>query len=147
MSFLPDFFTAMFHGASTVYHEVLAAEQEVVKWTHDNPILGALLEKGVETGNMFLQAHGVPTQALTVAIPAVVSGLRVLAAQDATVNSANPTSIVSSVVNAAAGIAEVVNAASPNVFGLNLGNSNSLPNVADELAKAGLPPDNPPATP
>lgn len=93
---LTDFFAAMHHGAASIYHQVLQAEQTITYWTADNPALKELLNEGVAFGTQFLVAIGVPQAAIDVGIPAVVGALRVIAASDATVQSLqmSPTAVV-----------------------------------------------------
>ena len=87
MSTIDDFFTAMHKGASLVYHDILAIEQEVVKWRLDNPAIAALVAQGVEYGKLFLQAHGIPIAAAEVAANAVLATLRDMASEDSSVPS------------------------------------------------------------
>lgn len=87
METINAFFTAMTHGASLVYHDILAVETTVVNWTTTNPEIHALVTTAVDAGSAFLIAHGIPVPAIEVATSAVMSALKSMAANDATVSS------------------------------------------------------------
>lgn len=87
---LDHFFMAMHKGAALVYHDILAVEANITNWRHDNPVLSAMIDQGVEYGVRFLKAHGIPFDNLDLAKNAVLATLRDMAADDASVNSISP---------------------------------------------------------
>lgn len=79
--------TGIEHGAATVYHRVLDAEQAVLKWEHDNPAIADLVTEGVAFTKGFLVRYGVPVDAVIVIEQDIVAALKYLAAADPTVKS------------------------------------------------------------
>ncbi len=83
------FFTAIKHGAAIVYHDVLAVETRIHKWEDSNPLLFPYIDKAVMFAEAMLSAHGIPVPAIALAGQAVMSALKAIAANDATVQSGN----------------------------------------------------------
>ena len=81
------FFTAIKHGAAIVYHDVLNVETRVHKWEDDNPLLFPFIDKALLFAEDVLAAHGIPVPAIAIAGQAVLSALKQMAANDATVQS------------------------------------------------------------
>lgn len=84
---MDSFFSAMKQGAAFVYHEVVAAEENVTMWVADNPQIKLLLDDAVALGTAYLTAHGIPVMAIEVAGSAVLGALKSMAADDATITS------------------------------------------------------------
>lgn len=85
MSTLSDFLSAVQLGAGSVYHQVVQEVPKVTSWTADHPELKPLINDGVTLASSLLGggAGGVGVPLAT----AVLSALKVLAAQDPTVQS------------------------------------------------------------
>jgi|SRR5665213_1301691 len=95
ISYISEFFSAMSHGAAIVYHKILAIDDDVLNWTHDNVAIQPMIDEAVSFGTLFLTAHGIPVAAVEVAAAAVMSALKSMAANDATVASYVPVPVKS----------------------------------------------------
>lgn len=91
MSQMTDFIAAMNHGASMIYHDVLALETDAAKWEKDHPVYNFIIQKGIAYGNSMLAAYGIPMLAIENAAEvsgnAIMGALKLMAAQDGTVQS------------------------------------------------------------
>lgn len=79
--------TGIEHGANTVYHRVLAVENDLTKWEASNPELTALVGEGLAYADSFLTRMGVPVGAVVVVGSDILAALKALAAADPTVTS------------------------------------------------------------
>ena len=86
--------TALRHGAASVYHEAVALESDVTKWTVDNPQIGALVDEGLALADDYLTRYagalGLPLPAISLVGHDMVAALKAIAAADATVPSGGP---------------------------------------------------------
>lgn len=81
---LSDYLAAAAHGAAAIYHEAVAVEQVVHKWTEDHPEIAPLLNTGVSIAASLLVKAGGPA---AVAAGDVLIAMRAIAARDSTLNS------------------------------------------------------------
>lgn len=89
--FFTGLLAAIEHGANTVYHEVVAAEPDVTKWTTAHPEVGELIGQGLNASISFASRLGVPGAAIaSLAIEDITAALKGKAAGDATVQSGAP---------------------------------------------------------
>lgn len=91
MPTIDSFFAAMDRGAACVYHKLMAVESDVTKWEYANPALANIVFEGVAFGNAFLTAHGIDVTDINVAGAAVVAALKMMAANDASVQTVTKT--------------------------------------------------------
>lgn len=83
--------TGIEHGANTVYHRVVALEDDLTKWESGNPALAGLVEEGLAYAESFITRMGVPVGAVVVVGSDVLAALKALAAADPTVSSGSTT--------------------------------------------------------
>jgi hypothetical protein len=79
--------TGIEHGANTVYHRVVAVEEDVTKWETSNPELTALVSEGLAYAESFLTRMGVPVGAVVIVGSDILAAMKALAAADPTVPS------------------------------------------------------------
>lgn len=79
--------TGIEHGANTVYHRLLTAENDITKWETSNPEIALLISEGLAFTESFLTRMGVPVGAVVVVGADTLAALKALAAADPTVPS------------------------------------------------------------
>lgn len=77
------------HGANRVYHEMLAVEADVTRWTSSNPAVLPLIRAGVATATDAIARTGFPVQLISIVGDDLVSALRGIAAADNSVYGAH----------------------------------------------------------
>jgi hypothetical protein len=75
------------HAAAYIYHDMVAAESQVVKWRHNNPQLAGVFDMGVNYLTTLAASHGVPVGALQPAALEIEIALKTLAMKDPTFNT------------------------------------------------------------
>jgi hypothetical protein len=88
---LTTLITAAKQGATSVYHAVLDTGTAISAWETAHPEVGPLIEEGVVAANALLARFGVPAGTLEVVGEDILTGLKGLAAADATVPSTSTT--------------------------------------------------------
>lgn len=79
--------SAIIHGAASVYHEILTIEDDVTKWTANNPTLIPLMTYALELANSYASRLGIPTYAISLILEDILAALKLMAANDPTVGS------------------------------------------------------------
>jgi hypothetical protein len=88
---MSDFLSAVEHGAASIYHAVLETGVAIVNLSTTHPEVAALLSQGATVANDVLRRCGIPGLVLTVVEDDILTSIKLMASQDATV----PTSRVS----------------------------------------------------
>lgn len=79
--------SAIIHGAASVYHEILTIEDDVTKWTANNPALIPLMTYALDLANSYASRLGIPTYAISLILEDILAALKLMAANDPTVGS------------------------------------------------------------
>jgi hypothetical protein len=75
------------HGAAIIYNDVVHVANEVSTWTSSHPEIGPLIAAGETFAKNLLVSAGVPLPELVTVETLIVSALKRMAAQDASVSS------------------------------------------------------------
>jgi len=82
-----DLFTAIGHGAASVYHQAVTTGIPPVEWVEAHPEIEPLLALGAKAAGSLLASAGVPVVQGTIIAEDIAIALRAMAATDATVRS------------------------------------------------------------
>jgi hypothetical protein len=102
LTFIGTAFASIEKAAASVYHQVLATGESIHSWEASNPVVGPLVQSGLDYASGLLERVGVPVGTIELVGEDIIAGLKQLAAQDATVPSvATVTTVASAIVGAA----------------------------------------------
>jgi hypothetical protein len=111
MSSFAELLAAAEQGAASIYHEVLAVGAKIENWI-DDPAVKPLVQIGTNAANEVLTRAGLEGKVITTD---VLTGLKLLAAKDATVPSVPLTTSISTVIDTAGTLAAM---ADPQAAGI-----------------------------
>ena len=87
-------FAAIEKGAALVYHKILATGVEITAWEASDPVVGAMVQNGIDYATAALTRFGMPVATIEIVADDLLAALKSLAALDATVPSVTFTATV-----------------------------------------------------